>query len=65
VNIQAWLKQKLDVFELRVKASKSKLAASVGHDTYWCAGYAQGYMAAQRDARRSARSGPRRGPVNE
>lgn len=50
-----WLKRKLDIFELRVRASKSDLAHSVGHDTYWCAGWAQGYMAAQRDARRSAR----------
>lgn len=45
-----WLKQKLDVFELRVRAGRTKQ----GHDTYYCAGWADGYKAAQRDARVSA-----------
>lgn len=46
-----WLKQKFDRFELRVRAGKTK----EGHDTYYCAGWADGYKAAQRDARKSAR----------
>lgn len=55
VNITQWLKQKLDIFELRVRAGKLGTADSVGHDIYWCAGWAQGYKAAQRDARRADR----------
>lgn len=50
-----WLKRKLDIFELRARAGKSRLVDNVRHDTYWCAGWAQGYIAAQRDARRAAR----------
>jgi hypothetical protein len=53
-KLEQWLKAKLDISELRVRAGKSTLADSVGHDTYWCAGYAQGYKAAQRDARRAS-----------
>jgi hypothetical protein len=45
-----WLKKKFDVFELRVRAGRGK-----HRDTYYCAGWADGYKAAQRDARKSAR----------
>lgn len=60
MNITQWLKQKLDIFELRIRAGKQGIADSGrGRDIYWCAGLGQGYKAAQRDARRADRE-PRR-----
>ena len=50
-SLNEWLKQRLDVFELRIRAAKQKL----GRDTYWCAGWAEGYVTAWRDARRAAK----------
>lgn len=45
--LTTWLAAKLDTFDLRVKAGKRK----EGYDTYYCAGWADGYKAAQSDAR--------------
>jgi hypothetical protein len=54
MNIQQWLKQKLDMFELRVRAGKIIVSGTrPGTDLYFCDGWARGYMAAQRDARRT------------
>ncbi len=48
-ELRNWLAKKLDVFELRVRAARTKR----GTDIYYCAGWADGYKAAQRDARRA------------
>jgi hypothetical protein len=45
-----WLAQKLDTFELRVRAGRTKKGR---YDLHYCAGWADGYKAAQRDARRA------------
>jgi hypothetical protein len=50
VTIAQWLAQRLDVFELRVRAGRRKNA-----DVYYCAGWADGYKAAQKDARAASR----------
>lgn len=47
-----WLGTQLDVFELKVRAGKRK----EGHDSYYCAGWADGYKAAQKDARKADRT---------
>jgi hypothetical protein len=52
--VNHWLKQKIDIFELRVRAGRTKK----GTDTYYCAGWADGYKAAQRDARKAAKECP-------
>ena len=48
-DLYNWLQKKLDTFELRVRAGRRK----GGTDTYYCAGWADGYKAAQKDARRA------------
>lgn len=48
--IHEWLKKRFDVFDLRVRASRGK-----NRDSYYCAGWADGYKAAQRDARKAVR----------
>jgi len=49
-TMSEWLKKTPDIFELRVRAGRGK-----HRDTYYCAGWADGYKAAQRDARKYAR----------
>jgi hypothetical protein len=52
MTLTQWLKQRLDVFDLRVRASKCK---AYRHDIYYCSGWADGYKAAQCDARKALR----------
>lgn len=52
-ELAIWLATKLDIFALRVRAGRRKHA-----DTYYCAGWADGYKSAQADARKASR-GPR------
>lgn len=52
MTLSQWLAQKMDEFELRVRAGRMK----DGTNTYWCAGWARGYMAAKAEARKAARS---------
>lgn len=47
MTIEQWLKKRLDIFELRVRASRLR----DGRDMYWRAGWAAGYKAAQNAAR--------------
>jgi hypothetical protein len=56
MKLNHWLRQKLDIFELRVRAENTSEAAAANRDLYWCSGWAQGYKAAQRDARRASRA---------
>lgn len=51
MTITQWLKQRLDIFSLRVRAGRTKGAT----DLYYCAGWAAGYKAAQKDARAALR----------
>jgi hypothetical protein len=53
MTITQWLKQRLDTFELRVRAGR--IAKQGGRDVYYCAGWADGYKAAQKDARAASR----------
>ena len=54
MTLSEWLKQRLDVFELRVRAYKTK-EGKQSNDIYWNSGWAAGYKAAQRDARKASR----------
>lgn len=47
-----WLGTKFEQFELRVRAGRTK----GGNDTYYRAGWADGYKAAQKDARKADRT---------
>ena len=54
MTITVWLRQRLDIFDLKVRANKTKDGRK-HNDIYWNSGWAAGYKAAQRDARRAAR----------
>lgn len=60
MTIAQWLKQRLDVFDLRVRAGRH----ANGRDIYYCAGWADGYKAAQKDARKAAKDNGYRLAVN-
>jgi hypothetical protein len=55
MTITQWSKQRLDTFELRVRAGRSKKGRE-NNDLYYSAGWADGYKAAQKDARKALRS---------
>lgn len=54
MTITEWLKQRLDVFELRVRGGRTKKGRE-HNDLYYSAGWADGYKAAQKDARAASR----------
>jgi hypothetical protein len=58
MTITQWLKQRLDIFELRVRGGKTKKGRE-NNDLYYCSGWADGYKAAQRDARAASRAASR------
>lgn len=54
IKLEAWLKAKLDTFDLRVRGGRTKKGRE-NNDLYYSAGWADGYRAAQKDARAAAR----------
>jgi hypothetical protein len=56
-ELAIWLVTKLDIFNLRVRAGKTKKGRE-HNDLYYSSGWADGYKAAQADARKASR-GPR------
>ena len=53
-RLSAWLDERLDVFDLRVRGGKTKKGRE-NNDLYYSAGWADGYKAAQREARAASR----------
>ena len=56
-ELACWLAEKLDIFDLKVRAGKTKRGRE-NNDLYYSSGWAHGYKQAQADARRASR-GPR------